>query len=212
MWIVETDATDPSVDYSPYEVIVISSKPNSGAAGLAALKEIDKPMVLLKPFLLKQGAWGWGTAVNTQDLSISVTQPEHPLFNGLTITDGELQLFNQCNTNAVTAISSWSQPSEISIQTLAAPVSMPDADAVAFLSPQRIMIGVSEYSTAFLTTEGKKLIENAILYQLGINMPTGIEPSAISNQKSEIHKYIKDGNLFIQTGDAVYDTTGRIVL
>ena len=210
MWIVETDATDPSVDYSPYEVIVISSKPNSGAAGLAALKEIDKPMVLLKPFLLKQGAWGWGTAVNTQDLSISVTQPGHPLFYGLEITDGQIPLFTQCNTNAVTAVSSWSQPSEISIQPLATPVSLPDADAVAFLSPQRIMIGVSEYSTAFLTTEGKKLIENAILYQLGIDMPAAI--NQIVNRKSLNRKYLYDGNLFIQTGDAVYDTTGRIVL
>ena len=211
LWIVETDATDPSVDYSPYEVIVISSKPNSGATGLAALKEVDKPMVLLKPFLLKQGAWGWGTAVNTQDLSVAVTQAEHPLFRGLTLTDGELQLFSQCNTNAVTAISAWSQPSAISIQPLAAPVSRSDADAIAILSPKLIMIGVSEYSTAYLTQDGKKLIENAILYQLGINMPTGIERSAIRNQKSEIHKYIKDGKLFIQTSEAVYNATGRAV-
>ena len=168
-------------------------------------------MVLLKPFLLKQGAWGWGTAVNTQDLSVAVTQAEHPLFRGLTLTDGELQLFSQCNTNAVTAISAWSQPSAITSQPLATPVSQSDADAIAILSPKLIMIGVSEYSTAYLTQDGKKLIENAILYQLGIDMPTGIAHSAISNQKSEIHKYIKDGKLFIQTSEAVYNATGRAV-
>ena len=68
------------------------------------------------------------------------------------------------------------------------------------------MIGVSEYSTAYLTDEAKKLIENAILYLLGIEMPTGL-----TNHQSQItnHKYIQDGQLFIQTGDMVYDAFGR---
>ena len=68
LWIVETDATDPSVDYSEYEVIVLGCKPASSASGFGPLKGYNKPMVLLKPWLLKQGVWSWGTAINTQDL------------------------------------------------------------------------------------------------------------------------------------------------
>lgn len=216
LWIVETDATDPSVDYSEYEVIVLGCKPASSASGFGPLKGYNKPMVLLKPWLLKQGVWSWGTAINTQDLSVSVTDATHPLFEGLTLTDGELQLFSQCNTNAVTAISEWSnvQPA---VTALASPVSQTGATAIAELPagtdcngtvlPQRmVMIGVSEYSTAALTQDGKQLIENAILYQLGIRMPQGF-----NNNKSQItnHKYLKDGKLFIQAGGQVYDAAGR---
>ena len=216
LWIVETDATDPSVDYSEYEVIVLGCKPASSASGFGPLKGYDKPMVLLKPWLLKQGVWSWGTAINTQDLSVSVTDATHPLFEGLTLTDGELQLFSQCNTNAVTAISEWSnvQPA---VTALASPVSQTGATAIAelpagtdcngtVLQQRMVMIGVSEYSTAALTQDGKQLIENAILYQLGIRMPQGID-----NNKSQItnHKYLKDGKLFIQAGGQVYDAAGR---
>lgn len=215
LWIVETDATDNEIDYSSYEVLVLGPKPNSGAVGFAALKGYNKPMVLLKPFLLKDGAWGWGTAVNTQDLSVSVSHPEHPLFRGLTISDGHLPLFSQCNTNAVTAISTWTNTTGFT--PLASPASQTEYTTVAdfpagsncngIVLPQPIvMIGVSEYSTSALTYEGKQLIENAILYLMGIQMPQGI-----GNQQAEInnHKYIQDGKLFIQAGGYVYDVTGR---
>ena len=205
LWIVVTDATDATVDYSDYEVIVLGPVPNSSAAGLAALKGFNKPMVLLKPFLLKPNVWGWGTAINTPDLSVSVSEPNHPLFDGLTVTDGQIQLFEQCNTNAVTAISEWTY--EGTVTTLGTPLSAPTASTVAILSNGLIMIGVSEYSTAYLTQDGKQLIENAILYQLGIHMPTGIE--SIVNRQSSNRKYINDGQLFIQVNDAVYNAHGH---
>ena len=218
LWIVETDATDATINYSSYEVIVLGGKPNSSAPGFTPLKGYDKPMVLLKPFLLKSGVWGWGTAVNTSDLSVSVTNTDHPLFEGLTITEGELQLFSQCNTNAVTAISAWTATE--GVETLASPVSNNEASSIAILPegtncngttlPQRmIMIGVSEYSTAYLTADGMRLIENAICLQLGIanNHPAGLE--TIVNRKLSNRKFIYDGQLFIQAGDAVYDCAGR---
>ena len=203
LWIVVTDATDPSVDYSEYEVIVLGCAPASSAAGFAPLKGYDKPMVLLKPWLLKPGVWSWGTAINTQDLSVTVSAPEHPLFRNLTITDGQIQLFEQCNTNAITAVTDWTYDG--SVQTIGAPVSNPNASSIALLSDDIVMIGLSEYSTAYLTQDGKQLIENAILYQLGIHMPTGIE-----NFKFQIAncKFIKDGKLFIQVNDALYDALG----
>ena len=222
LWVVTTDATDKETDYSSYEVIVIGCKPASSAAGFTPLKGYNKPMVLLKPWLLKQGVWTWGTPVNTADMSVTVSQPGHPLFRGLEMTGNELPLFSQCNTNAVTAVSEWSfQPAEGSIAALASPVSFANYTTVAELAagtdcngtvlPQpMVMIGVSEYSTAHLTQQGKQLIENAILYLLGVDMPTGLEH--ITNQKSKIEnrKYLHNGQLFIQSGEAVYDATGRL--
>lgn len=215
LWIVETDATDNSIDYSSYEVIVLGPKPASSAAGFVPLKGYNKPMVLLKPFLLKSTVWNWGTSVNTQDLNVSVSVPEHPLFQGLTIENGQLALFSQCNTNAVTAISEWYETT--GIQTLAAPVSQPTYSSIAdfpagtncngTVLPQRlIMIGVSEYSTTYLTADGKQLIENAILSLLGITMPTGFENHQLPITN---YKFVNNGTLFIQVGDIVYDVMGR---
>jgi hypothetical protein len=72
------------------------------------------------------------------------------------------------------------------------------------------MIGVSEYSTTFLTTDGKRLIENAICLLLGItnNHPQDI---TIVNRQSSNRKFIYDGKLFIQAGDLYFDVTGRRV-
>ncbi len=217
LWIVETDASDPEIDYSAYEVIVLGPKPNSSATGFASLKGYDKPMLLLKPFLLKASVWNWGTAVNTDDLSISVSQTDHPVFEGLTLTDGELQLFSECNTNAVTAISQWTNTTGIT--AIASPASRSDYTTIAELPagtkcngttlPQKmLMIGVSEYSTTHLTEDGKHLIENAICYLLGIDNK---HTQDIENQQFSIihNKYIKDGQLFIQVGEAAYSVTGR---
>lgn len=220
LWVVETDATDAGVDYTSYEVIVIGSKPASSALGFAQLKGINKPIVLLKPFLLKAGVWSWGTATNTQDLSISVNQPDHALFRGLTLTDGQLPLFSQCNTNAVTAISEWTNTE--GVQTLASPVSQSTYSTVAEIPagtdcngtvlPQRlVMIGVSEYSTIYLTGQAKRLIENAILYQLGIDIPTeNMEDSAFERKQAAV-KYIQNGQLYLQVRDEVFDVLGRRV-
>ncbi len=180
-------------------------------------------MVLLKPFLLKNTVWNWGTPLNTADMSVSVSHPEHPIFEGLTLSDGELQLFSQVNTNAVTAISEWSiSDPDLNIQTLAAPTSHPTATSIAELPagtdcngtilPQRmIMIGVSEYSTTHLTSDGKKLIENAILYQLGIPILLTVDTTVTSHDKSKNHIFIHEGKLYIQTDSALYDAMGRCI-
>ena len=219
LWVVETEAADPEVDYSTYEVIVLGCKPNSSAAGFTPLKGYDKPTLLLKPFLLKQNVWNWGNAVNTQDLSVSVAHPEHPVFRGLNITDDGLQLFSRCTTNAVTAISGWTNTT--GFETLASPVSMPEAVSIAdlpagtdcngtVLAQRMVMIGISEYSTADLTEDGKRLVENAIYYLLGMDFPTGWEQQTSDNNQTHT-KLIQNGTLFIQLGETVYDITGRCI-
>lgn len=221
LWIVETDATDNSVDYSGYEMIVLGCKPSSTAAGFTPLKGYDKPMLLLKPWLLKPAVWNWGTAVNTQDLSVAVSNSTHPLFEGMTLSDGTLQLFSNCNSNAVTAISEWNATT--GFETLASPVTQSTYTTIADLPagtncngtvlPQRmVMIGVSEYSTAYLTQDGKRLIENAICYLLGIenNHPTeGIETPTRNDQRLTTKKILRNGQLLIRHGEQVFDITGR---
>lgn len=214
--VVETNASDNNTDYSDYDVIVLGSKPKSSAAGFTPLKGYDKPMLLLKPFLLKSGVWSWGTAVNTSDLSVSVTDSTHPIFLNLPITDGELQLFEQCNTNAVTAISTWTNTEGYTL--LATPTSNNTYTTIAELPsgtdcngtilPQKmLMIGVSEYSTAHLTHAGKRLIENAICYLLGMTIPTNTEH--ISAEQPIATKYIHNGQIYIRINQQLYTITGQ---
>ncbi len=215
------DANSSGVDYSDYEVLILGSTPKSSAIGFAELKGYNKPMLLLKPWLLKPGVWEWGTAINTQDLSVAVTKAEHPVFRNLDITNGELQLFDQCNTNAVTAISEWTNTT--GFELLATPVSNTTYTSIADIPagtdcngtilPQRmVMIGVSEYSLASITDNGKRLIENAIFYLLGIDIPTTIEET-VDNKNSTIHtKFIHHGQLYIRMGSQVFDACGRPVV
>ena len=215
LWIVETNAADASVDYSPYEVLVLGSVPNSSLPGINGLKGYPKPMVVLKSFMLKPTIWEWGVAKNTQDLSISVGNSSHPLFKGVTLTDGQVQLFSQCATNAVTAISEWTNTT--GVITLAAPVSEPDYTTVAeipagtncngtVLQERLILIGLSEASFDYLTTDAMRMVENAILYQLGIDPTTAI---STLNARENNYKFIENGRLYIQVGEAVYDISGR---
>lgn len=214
LWIVETDAMDNEVDYSDYEVIVLGCKPSSSAVGFTPLKGYNKPMVLLKPWLLKAGVWSWGTAVNTQELSVTVTRPEHPLFRNLTLTDGKLPLFSQCNTNAVTGISTWTNTTGFEVlgttnsdTTVIAEFPAGTNCNGTILPQPMVMIGVSEYSTTNLTSEGKRLIENAILYLLGMEMPQGI--ATIEAKQNAAVKYLDNGKLYIRIGDRLFDSTGR---
>ncbi len=224
LWIVETDASDPEKDYSAYEVIVLGSKPNSGATGFTPLKGYNKPMVLLKPFLLRSTVWNWGNAVNTAELGVIVGQPEHPLFEGLAISDNTLTLFTEANTNAVTGISSWTATT--GFETLATAESVNNGtlttiadfpagtDCNGTVLPQRlIMIGVSEYSTAFLSEDGKRLIENAICLLAGITerQPQGVEQTATHPSSTINHKFLYEGQLYIQSGYRIFDITGRPV-
>ena len=171
-------------------------------------------MVLLKPWLLKAGVWSWGTAINTAELSVTVTRPEHPLFRNLTLTDGKLPLFSQCNTNAVTGISTWTNTTGFEVlgttnadTTVIAEFPAGTKCNGTILPQPMVMIGVSEYSTVYLTTEGKKLIENAILYLLGMHIPQDI--TSIETKQNAAVKYLDNGTLYIRIGDRLFDSTGR---
>ena len=69
------------------------------------------------------------------------------------------------------------------------------------------MIGVSEYSTAHLTHTGKRLIENAICYLLGMAIPTHTEH--ISATKPIASKYIHNGQIYIRINQQLYTITGQ---
>ena len=215
--ITQLNAADATNDYSSYDAVVISPAPNSTAAAFPALKGYDVPMLVLKPFLFKASVWNWGNSVNTQDLAVTVSHPEHPIFEGLsTLEPSTLELFSSCNTNAVTAINGWNEASG-QIE-LASPVSQPDYATITefpvgssvggttFTSPL-LMVGLSEYSTANLTDAGLTLLENALCYLLGISKPSTVQ--SLKGSGTPCRKYLQNGRLIIERQGIRYTATGQ---
>lgn len=214
-----TDAMDTNVDYSEYELIIISPKPSSSAAGLTKLKGYPKPMMVLKPFLLKNTVWNWGTAVNTQDISMHIVEAEHPLFDGIETTpQGQIQVFSQCNTNAVTAINGWTKTE---VRTLATPTTETGYCAIAelesgtdcngtILQEKLLMIGISEYSTENLTSAGLKMLSNGICYMLNIS-ETGLGMQTESPITNAQKRMTPNGIVIYKNGEQ-YTLMGQKIL
>jgi hypothetical protein len=205
------NAATTSVDYSKDSLIIISPVPSSSALGLPAIESLNKPQLLLKPFLLKNTVWNWGTAINTALTADSIINKNHAIFSNLTFTgsnSNKLELFSQVNSNsstayAVTGISSWVGSPSVSILGLGTGASSSTQSIVEVpvgtnmngtTTKQRfLMIGLSEYSTAYLTSMATQLIENACYYLMGMNIPT----SSVCKVESSDIKLILQGSMLI---------------
>ncbi len=219
--VTTLDAASADNDYTPYEVLVLGAKPSSGAAAFTSLRGYNKPMLVLKPFLFKSGVWDWGSPVNTQDVSIYVSDTLHALFHGITFGEAqELQLFSTCQANAVTGISEWTNL-EGSAVALGAPVSQSSYTTITdlpagttlngtTLHSRLVMIGLSEYSTAYLTEDGTRLVENAVYYLLGKTTPDRTTVDVAPAQKTDTAvKILTPAGIRIRRGDRLYTIMGQ---
>ena len=215
--ILDAAATD--TDYSLYDELILGAKPNSGAAAFAQLKGYDKPMLVLKPFLYKSSVWNWGTPVNTQDLAICVSDTTHAIFQNINFRGGnELVLFLQCNTNAVTAITDWTQEgiclaSPVSLNSYTTIADMPAGTVVGETTlPQRLVtIGISEYSTAYLTNEALQVLENTVYYLLSMPLPQGTTQEVATDKLPHpaVRKVCTLQGIRLLIGDKTHDLLGR---
>lgn len=219
--VTTLDAAATDNDYTGYEVLVLGAKPSSTAAAFTSLRGYDKPMLVLKPFLFKSSVWNWGKPINTQDMSVYVSDTLHVLFHGMVLGEAqELTLFSQCQTNAVTALTEWNNLSG-TIATLGSPVSQPNYTAIAdlpagtsingtTLAKRLVLIGLSEYSTAYLTQDGLRLVENAVYYLLGKTTPdrtTEIVSPEMNTVKAK--KILTPAGIRILRGGRMYTLMGQ---
>ena len=154
-------------------------------------------------------------------MAVYVPDTTHTIFQHINFRGGnELTLFTQCTTNAVTAITDWTQEgtylaSPVSQSTYTTIADMPAGTAIGGTTlPQRLVtIGISEYSTAYLTDEALQLLENAVYYLL--SMPVPQEPMqgiTIEQQPRPIvRKVCTPQGIRLIIGDKTYDLLGRVV-
>lgn len=235
--ITITDAGNPSEDYSMYELIVVGPKPSSTAAGFSQLKGIDKPMLVLKPWLFKPSVWNWGNAVNTNRGEAQINDSRHPIFKHILFENpdeplrAELQtvdVFRQVNTNGLTCISSWTNVNgKATIATLSEGdwiVEFPagaTANGTTFRSPL-MQLGISEYSTANLTDNGCRLVSNAIFHMLGMDPqaedngnqpnddPDDTKDALEQLPTSRAEKLFRNGQILIMRDGHLYTVTGQL--
>lgn len=224
------DASATNTDYSNYDLILISSVPNSSSAGLVTIEDLEKPKLLLKPFTLGSTRWNWGVAANTAISTITVTNKTHEIFTGLTFTgsnNDELTIFSAVTTNGVTGITSWFGTPAATPSILATPLAtssnqsiieipinteMGPTGASTTVKQRFLMIGVSEYSTANLTTTATQLIENSCYYLMGMTVPstkTEIENLDFSIAQTENEFIVKSDELI--TGIELVNIAGSKV-
>ena len=218
------DANNGNDDYSAFDMIVISSVPGSNLAAMTKLKGIGKPVLLLKPWVMKNGVWSWGTAVNTQDAAMKIVKADHPIFANVTVSDGQVTFFSSVTTNAVTYISQWTNASTYT--EIATPVSANGQSIFELpaggtyngttLSEPLLCVGLSEYSLASITADGAQVLVDACKYLMGMET-TGISQLTIDNSQLTIKAgawYTLDGRRLSgkPTQKGIYIVNGKKVV
>ncbi len=89
-------------DYEAYDLILLSESVNANNPEvLGIIQSITKPVLNMKVFTYTSSRLNWGYPDNgsLSNKEMVITQPSHPIFNGLNIKeDGELQLIEEEST------------------------------------------------------------------------------------------------------------------
>lgn len=167
-----------STFYDDYELIIVHESVAGGNAELNALKSVNKPILNFKSFEYNAGRWIWGTADNglSTNLSITVKQPSHPIFNGISeaVLNASLDLLS-----AVSG-SKGIQPADITLPGSINVASAPKAGGTAAvaihdvpgsvrgsgITAKYLMIPLFADSYQNLTATAKTMVSNAVEYLL----------------------------------------------
>lgn len=212
------DASEYYEGFDEYDLVILSPVPGAGSDGVISVLDKDIPVLLLKPFALKTGGWGWGTANNTSDAGMNILIPEHPVFEGLTLIDDQLTIYSEVSTNGIACVTAWTSilgdDGEIispPVKHIASPISREDGFSIAefevgleisgyTVKAPILMIGLSEFSTANITDEALQLLENSCNYltdksQSGISSIADDRQIEIIQTSEQISVNIADGTI-----------------
>lgn len=179
VWIMDASKTH---NYADFDLVILSPVPSSALTGAKELQSIEKPFLLLKPFMTKSTIWNWASPANSTMASMTITQPNHQIFANLSNKE-ELTLYSSVTTNGVAYVNDWHHNEYTTLATI--------YDSPAILeSGKMLMVGLSEYSSADITDDGLLLISNCISYLL--------------NSTSNLNNNYK-----ITTKSGIYDVLGH---
>ena len=183
------------VDQSGYALVVLHESIGGGsysATAVAAAKAGDVPVLNTKSYFYNSDRWGWGTPNAGQSVkgatlnSAYCNIASHPLFSGVTVTDGFFEITDDAAAKCMQPIGEFTSGKEG--YTLATTPNSGEGNGCAIheLTPAQrgasagkyLMISVSNAKLNALNANGQKLFQNAAAYLTGsttwdpISVPT----------------------------------------
>ncbi len=162
--------------YDTYDLIIVHESVAGANAELAALKNVDKPILNFKSFAYNSGRWSWGAGDNglATNKDITVKQPSHPIFTDISgaVLDATLELIS-----AVVA-SKGIQPADVTLLGSINVATAPKASGVGVAihdvpasvrgvdTSKYLMIPIFSDSYQHMTATTLKMVDNAIEYLL----------------------------------------------
>jgi hypothetical protein len=164
--------------YDGYDVIILNEIVGGTNVEAVALKSIDKPILSLKAFTYTTGRWGWGVPDNglSTNGTVTIKQPTHPIFNGIDVSAGTLNLLsgatgNGIQVNDVTLLTGRSivvatAPKSTTGNPMAVAIHDVPAALRGVTNSKYIMIPIADASYPFMNNVVFTLVDNAINYLL----------------------------------------------
>ncbi len=203
--IKQTASSEPtSAAYDNYDLIMVSESVGGSNAELIALKNINKPILNFKSFAYNTGRWNWGTGNDVNENgTINIKQPNHPIFNNITLNDGSLELLSNTSGKAILSADvnlAGSINVALGTKTIGYGVAIHDvpANIRGVASAKYLLLSISIESYNKITPAGLTLINNAIDYLLN---GTQFEADPLQYRTSGT------GNLSAITWESSYDGT-----
>ena len=164
-------------NYDAYDLIVLHESLTGGDAAtsgheLNLMKTVDKPILNTKSYFYTAGTtprWGWGTPSNgNSGKGMVAVQASHPIFSGITLSDS-LYIYNTLTAKNVQPVTSVTVGG-YQIAKVAGGIAIHDLPASIRLGAGKtskyLMISLLSGKYNDLTTDGLKLLDNAVQYLL----------------------------------------------
>ena len=179
--VKQAASTAPATStYSIYDAIILNEIVGSANLEAQALKSIDKPILNLKSFMYSASPkWGWGSTPDfgkANNGTVTVNQPSHPIFNGLSV-GSTLDLLSGAATKGilptdVTLLGSIcvataplnASPYNPAIAIHDVPASVRATNTSSTITSKYVMVSISNDSYDKMTDAALTLINNTLDY------------------------------------------------
>jgi hypothetical protein len=219
--IKQAASTAPlATEYATFDLIVLNEIVSGGNVEANALIAINKPILNLKSFQYNTGRWGWGTADNgaANNGIVTVVQPTHPIFSGITLSGETLSLLTAPATKGI-------QPVDVTLvggiavasaakSTTGTGVAIHDipASVRSVADAKYLMVAIANDSYDKMNADALLLLDNAVSYLISGAQFVPATTLIKTNNETSLSfdgKTLRNPNRELVR---IYDATGRFIV
>ena len=182
---------------------------------------VNKPLLNLKSFQYNSGRWSWGTADNgaANNGTVTVSQPTHPIFAGITLNEGTLELLGSPATKGIQPVDltlaggiSVATAPKVNLESAIAIHDVPANVRGESITSKYILVAIANDSYDKMSNDALTLLNNSVNYLLTgsqfVPVYTAIEKNYLSDITFDGIQIRNPNNEFIR----VLDMSGRIIV